>query len=177
MDDMRAVLDTAGSERAALFGISEGGPMCTMFAATYRERTSALVLCGTIAVGRRDENYPWAASQKVLDRFLASIQDRMGGGRGSRRGSSLRPSPMIRSRCSSGLASNGARSAPAGCALCSRCWSIPTCGRSCHSRSDIGPALIERPSHPVEGGRYIAQRIPGAKYVELRCEDHFPLDR
>src|SRR5215468_2654003 len=43
MDDVRAVMDAAGSERAALFGISEGGPMCLMFAATYPERTSALM--------------------------------------------------------------------------------------------------------------------------------------
>jgi pimeloyl-ACP methyl ester carboxylesterase len=80
MDDVRAVLDGAGSERAALFGIFEGGPMCTLFAATHPERTSALVLYGTIAAGRRDENYPWAARQEVLDRFLATIQDGWGKG-------------------------------------------------------------------------------------------------
>ena len=49
MDDVRAVMDAAGSERAALFGYSEGGPMCVLFAATYPERTSALVLYGTYA--------------------------------------------------------------------------------------------------------------------------------
>src|SRR5438132_11108554 len=45
MDDLRAVMDAAGSQRAALFGISEGGPMCMMFTATYPERTDALILC------------------------------------------------------------------------------------------------------------------------------------
>ena len=50
MDDIRAVMDAAGSERAALFGLSEGGPMSVMFAATYPERTRALVLCGTFPV-------------------------------------------------------------------------------------------------------------------------------
>ena len=49
MDDVRAVMDAAGSERAALFGVSEGGPMSLLFAATYPERTSALVLYGTYA--------------------------------------------------------------------------------------------------------------------------------
>jgi pimeloyl-ACP methyl ester carboxylesterase len=49
MDDVRAVMDAAGSERAALFGVSEGGPMSMLFAATYPERTQALVLCGTFA--------------------------------------------------------------------------------------------------------------------------------
>ena len=49
MDDVRAVLDAVGSERAALFGFSEGGPMCALFAATYPERTSALLLYGAFA--------------------------------------------------------------------------------------------------------------------------------
>ena len=49
MDDVRAVMDAAGSERAAVFGISEGGAMSMLFAATYPERTQALVLCGTYA--------------------------------------------------------------------------------------------------------------------------------
>ena len=49
MDDVRAVMDATGSERAALFGISEGGPMSILFAATYPERTSALILYGSIA--------------------------------------------------------------------------------------------------------------------------------
>ena len=49
MEDARAVLDAAGSERAALFGLSEGGPMSLLFAATYPERTTALVMFGSFA--------------------------------------------------------------------------------------------------------------------------------
>src|SRR5438874_12379472 len=49
MDDVRAVMDAAGSERAALFGLSEGGPMSVLFATTYPERTSALIFCGRVA--------------------------------------------------------------------------------------------------------------------------------
>ena len=49
MDDVRAVMDAAGSERAALMGTSEGGPMNLLFAATYPERTSALVLIDALA--------------------------------------------------------------------------------------------------------------------------------
>src|SRR6187200_2925367 len=44
MDDVRAVMDTVGSQKAALFGVSEGGPMCALFAATYPERTTALIM-------------------------------------------------------------------------------------------------------------------------------------
>ena len=58
MDDVRAVMDAVGSEKAALLGISEGGPMCTLFAATYPERTEALILASTMASGVRSEDYP-----------------------------------------------------------------------------------------------------------------------
>src|SRR5438034_7245521 len=54
MDDVRAVMDAAGSERAALLGLSEGGPMSVLFATTYPERTRALILCGTYATGSLD---------------------------------------------------------------------------------------------------------------------------
>src|SRR5215212_8358098 len=60
MDDVRAVMDATGSERAALFGYSEGGPMCGLFAATYPARTHALVLYGTYAKRLRTDDYPWA---------------------------------------------------------------------------------------------------------------------
>src|SRR5947209_17564029 len=49
MDDVRVVMDAAGSERAALFGVSEGGPMSVLFAATYPDRASALILYGSYA--------------------------------------------------------------------------------------------------------------------------------
>src|SRR3954451_6965489 len=60
MDDVRAVMDAVGSGRAALMGYSEGGPMSVLFAATYPERTRALVLYGTYAKRLRSDDYPWA---------------------------------------------------------------------------------------------------------------------
>ena len=60
MDDVRAVMDAAGSERAALLGMSEGATMCMLFAATYPQRTSALVLWGAMARSTAAEDYPWA---------------------------------------------------------------------------------------------------------------------
>jgi pimeloyl-ACP methyl ester carboxylesterase len=59
MDDARAVMDAVGSERAVVFGVSEGGPMATLFAATYPERTIALVLFGTRACWRPAADYAW----------------------------------------------------------------------------------------------------------------------
>src|SRR3954466_11979207 len=62
MDDVRAVMDAVGSERAALFGASEGGPMCMLFAATYPERTAALILYGSFPVRTWSPEYPWAVT-------------------------------------------------------------------------------------------------------------------
>ena len=70
MDDVRAVMDAAGVERAALFGLSEGGPMCLTFAATYPHRTSALVLYGTFARMLRAPDYPIGVPAELLGKFL-----------------------------------------------------------------------------------------------------------
>jgi pimeloyl-ACP methyl ester carboxylesterase len=73
VDDVRAVMDAAGSERAALFGISEGGPMSVLFAATHPERVTALVLYG--AMGRTTEapDYPWASPADALRESAAEF--------------------------------------------------------------------------------------------------------
>ncbi len=73
IDDVRAVMDAAGSERAALFGVSEGGPMSILFAATHPERASALVLHG--AMGRTTEapDYPWASPAEALRESAAEF--------------------------------------------------------------------------------------------------------
>src|SRR3954471_20241290 len=66
VDDVRAVMDAAGSERAALFGVSEGGPMSVLFAATHPERVSALVLYGAMARTTEAPDYPWASPADAL---------------------------------------------------------------------------------------------------------------
>src|SRR5215204_4550265 len=75
MDDVRAVMDAAGSERAALFGISEGGAMSMLFAATYPERTQALVLFDTYS------HFPsWVLRDEKLEEFLGLIEQSWGTG-------------------------------------------------------------------------------------------------
>src|SRR3954465_13105453 len=66
MDDVRAVMDAAGSERAALVGLSEGVPMSILFAATYPQRVQALVCWGGMARSTEDVDYPWAAPAEAL---------------------------------------------------------------------------------------------------------------
>ena len=79
MDDVRAVMEAVGSERAALLGISEGGPMCSLFAATYPEKTSALVMIGTYAKRIWAPDYPWAPTLETRGLFFDEIRDHWGG--------------------------------------------------------------------------------------------------
>ncbi|MGH2952212.1 MAG: alpha/beta fold hydrolase [Solirubrobacterales bacterium] len=73
IDDVRAVMDAAGSERAALLGISEGGPMCVMFAAAHPDRASALVLYGAMARTTEAPDYPWATPVEALREAAAEF--------------------------------------------------------------------------------------------------------
>jgi class 3 adenylate cyclase len=80
MDDVLAVLDAAGSERAAIAGTLEGGPLAVLFAATYPERTEALILYATFARATRDVDYEWAWSVEERDARLAEVIDHWGEG-------------------------------------------------------------------------------------------------
>ena len=74
MDDLRAVMDAAGSERAALLGHSEGGVMSVLFAATYPDRTTALITLGTFAKRIWSEDYPWAPTPEQRELEYADIE-------------------------------------------------------------------------------------------------------
>ena len=79
MDDMRAVMDAAGSERAAVFGASEGGNMAVLFAATYPERTLALVTFGIFAKRVWSPDYPWAPTPEERSRFFEVVENNWDG--------------------------------------------------------------------------------------------------
>jgi class 3 adenylate cyclase len=78
MDDIRAVLDAVGAERATLVGLGEGGQTCALFAATYPERTEALVLAGTPARVVRSEDYPYGPSEEEWRTQLRAIREQWG---------------------------------------------------------------------------------------------------
>jgi pimeloyl-ACP methyl ester carboxylesterase len=79
MGDVLAVCDAIGSERTALLGVSEGAPMCALFAATYPERTTALVLCGGFARRLRSADYEEGTPVEVYEDILREIADEWGG--------------------------------------------------------------------------------------------------
>ena len=109
MDDVRAVMDAAGSARAAIFGISEGGPMAMMFAATYPERVSALVLCATFARLTQAPDYPFGVPPKCSRRSSSGCGNR--GVRARPSTGSRRLSPATDSSARRGLAWSAPRSA------------------------------------------------------------------
>ena len=78
MDDVRAVMDAAGMERAALLGAHEGSRLAILFAATYPERTAALVLFDPSPKGRRSADYPWARSDEEWRDWLREVGEGWG---------------------------------------------------------------------------------------------------
>jgi class 3 adenylate cyclase len=78
MDDIRAVLDAVGADRATLVGLREGGQTCALFAATYPERTEALVLVNTPARVVKADDYPWGVTEDEWHAELRRIRERWG---------------------------------------------------------------------------------------------------
>ena len=81
MEDVRSVMDAAGSEQAALIGVSEGGPMSMLFAATYPERTQALLLLGAEVKEEKSDDWPWGeTSRDEFEDWMRQIPGRWGKG-------------------------------------------------------------------------------------------------
>jgi pimeloyl-ACP methyl ester carboxylesterase len=172
MDDLRAVMDAAGSERAALFGHSEGGCMCILFAATYPERTRALITYGAFAKRLRSDDYPWAPA--FDDRMAAVVEtERQWGGPVDM--SFYAPSAAGDARFAEWFATYQRRSAsPGAAAALMRMNSfvdvrqilpivrVPTLVIQANGDRDVR----------VEEGRYLAAHIPDARYFELPSGDH-----
>jgi len=173
MDDVRAVMDAAGSESAALFGYSEGGPMSILFAATHPERVRALVLYSTYA--KRcdpDDDYPWAPTWDERVRVASDLEETWGENVDL---SAMWPNAdaaeaaWFQRRGRAGVSPAGARDLILMNSKADVREVLPSVQR---------PTLVlhrtgDRDSH-VDEGRYIAERIPRARFVELTGEDHVP---
>jgi len=169
MEDVHAVMDAAGSEGAALIGLSEGAPMASLFAATYPDRTVALVLCGSIIGGSADEHPAGQKWDECCRRLQAALE-------GWGTGSTLRllaPSSEATDRQLGMMERAGASPRMAKAVM--SMW-IQTDIRDILP-SVAAPTLVLHRSDeifPVEAARVIAQLIPGAVLVELPGEDHVP---
>lgn len=175
MDDVRAVMDAAGSERAALLGMSEGATMCMLFAATYPERTSALVLWGAMARSTATDDYPWASPKQAvieaqeqliaplwgtgatIDIFSPSLagddRAREMQARFERQAASPR---RVRQLVAMFLDTDVREAVPL--------IQVPTL--ILHRRGDMAVN--------IGAARWLAERIEGSRKVELEGVDHFP---
>ncbi len=174
MDDVRSVMDATGSERAALFGISEGGPMCTLFAATYPERTSALIMYGSYAKRTWDPDYPWAPTPEERQIFFDSISKDWGGIVDLE---ILSPSTIHDERFRRWWATYLRRSASPADALALARMNTYIDIRDILPAIHVPTLLIHRRGDRhirVENSRYMAEQIKGSKFVELAGDDHLP---
>jgi len=172
MDDVRAVMDAVNSERAALFGISEGGPMSVLFAATYPERTSALILYGTIAKGSWAPDYPWGPMGEGREEWYEEIRREWGGPYGT---DWWAPSATNDERFKQWWAKYLRQGASPGAVITLFRMNFDIDIRHVLPAVSIPTLVLHRTGDqavPVGGGRYIAEHIPNAKYVELAGNDH-----
>lgn len=177
IDDIRAVMDAAQSERAHIFGLSEGGTMACLFAATYPARTRSLLLYGTRPRWTRAPDYPWGSTAEENEQAL---QERIANGwridfttESYRRwlGPGLRDDPEFLewwARFQQSAASPGARAA------LSRMNNIIDV-RDILSSIRVPTVVIGKTGDPImppDAAKDLAARIPGARLVEIQGEGH-----
>jgi class 3 adenylate cyclase len=176
MDDIRAVMDAAGSKRAVLCGLGEGGPLCALFAATYPERTTALVLINTAPRMVRSPDLPWLPTRAEREREIENVArnwsdpeaaaERFSQGSPSATEEEVRGFVrVIRLSVSPGSAADYMR------------MNLDVDIRDVLSLIRVPTLVIQRTELPFlapQNGRYLAEHIPGARLVELPGRDFAP---
>ena len=174
MDDVRAVMDAVGSERAALFGFSEGGPMSILFAAAYPQRTTALVLHGSYARSAWAPDYPYGRSEEQHRANLETLDRGWGGPVWIEYfAASAAKDERVRQWWATWLRLGA--SPGAGMALTRLAHEIDV--RHVLPAIRVPTLILHRTDDqavPIAHSRYMAERVPGAKLVELPGIDHIP---
>jgi pimeloyl-ACP methyl ester carboxylesterase len=171
MDDVGAVMDAVGSERAAVFGNSEGGQMSLLFAATYPERTVALVTQGTFAKRLWSPDYPWAPTPEAREQDIRDLEASW---------ADLDVTTLVPSADDAfkrRLAAYFRRSASPAVGAAFLRMNTQADLRAVLPTIRVPALVIHRTDDRdvnVEEGRWIASQIPGARYVELPGIDHVP---
>jgi pimeloyl-ACP methyl ester carboxylesterase len=172
--DLLAVLDAAGSERAFLFGQADGGPLSIEFAARHPERTAGLILFSTYARLVRTHDYPAGWPPEFFNMFLEGIEHRWGQGGGVEFANPSVAGDDDFIRWYSESQRRGASAATMHALIAGN--------RHLDVRAALpsvaAPTLVMHASRehyvPAENGRYLAENIPGARFVEIDAIDHWP---
>jgi pimeloyl-ACP methyl ester carboxylesterase len=174
MDDLRAVMDAAGSQRAAIFGFSEGGNLSALFAASHPERVRALALFGTFAKRIRSDDYPWAPTAEQRRQQCEEVEREWG------RGMDLVqyvPSKLDDTAFMNRLSAYFRSAASPGAAVALLRMNSEIDIRHLLPAVRVPTLILNRRddrSVNVEEGRWMAGQIPDARFVELPGEDHLP---
>ena len=174
MDDVRAVMDAAHCERAAIVGVSEGGPMALLFAATYPERVSALVLWGTFARVAWAPDYPDGIDVEEAEQGCDQIEEVWGQGRVLPM-ISINDAPDDEEHARQLARFERAAATPAMAAAANR-FALHVDARHALPAISAPTLVVHRSGDPVVGvahGRYLAEHIRGARLVEFPGDFHF----
>lgn len=171
-DDIRAVMDAVGSERAAIVGQGHNGPQCMLFAATHPERVSSLILYDTYARWLRAPDYPVGMPEEIMDAFRAWVTEVWGTGR------TIEGFLPNRSH-DPGLQAEWARAERTGASKAAidallKMW-MQTDVRDILASIQVPTLIIHRVEDlqfRVGHGRFLAEHIPDAKYVEAPGSAH-----
>jgi class 3 adenylate cyclase len=173
MDDIRVVLDAAGSERALLLGISEGAALSALFAASHPDRTTGLVLLGGFARTLYDDDYDWAPTLEASEEFNERVGATWGDNAWMLKlwAPSVAHDPVAGEQWNKMLVVGGTPST----AIAWLRMVQDTDVRDVLPAIRVPTLVLHRTEDrivPVQHGRYLAERIPGARYVELPRADH-----
>jgi pimeloyl-ACP methyl ester carboxylesterase len=172
IDDIRAVLDEVGSERATVVGISDGGPIAAVFAATYPERTRGLVMVNSYARRLRSDDYPWGPTAEDWRGFEEAFRQDWGGPLFL---DILMPSRVDDADFANWWAAYLRRSSSPGAAAAYLRMNAHIDVRAALPAIHVPTLILHSVGDnicPVEGARYVASQIPGARLVELPGDDH-----
>ena len=174
MADVRAVMDAVGSKRATLVGYSEGGSMCALFAATHPDRAAGLVMIGSYARMIRTPDHPWGPSAEDYAGYVDMVQRDWGGPLGvARRAPSVKDDEAFCRWWARFLRMSASPGAAVALLDINRELDLrhvlPAIRVPTLVLHAVGDQTID-----VRYGRYLAARIPGARYVELPGADHLP---
>ena len=173
MDDIRAVMDAVGSQKAVLFGHSEGGSVSALFAATYPNRTISLITFGIFAKRKYAPNYPWAPTDDERQVVYDMIENNWGSGEMGLE--TLAPSKADDKVFMAWLADYFRSGASPSAALALTKMNTEVDIIDILGSIKVPTLILQRTNDidvKIEEGRFIAEQIPRAEFVELEGNDH-----